>query len=265
MKRIALVGYGTIAAVVARLLPSLAEGRAEIVGALAKPGRAAEARGRLGGVEAVETLPDLLALRPDIVAECAGHGAVASHGPGVLAAGIDLMVVSTGALSDDALMASLRGAAGRARMLIAAGAVGGIDALAAMRLGGLDSVRYRSIKPPAAWRGTPAEQAVDLDRLAAPAVAYRGTAREAARLYPKNANVAATVALAGIGFERTTVEVVADPGASHNVHEVEAKGASGELNLRLVNLPSPENPKTSALTALSVVRALLNEALPVAI
>ncbi|MBL8835312.1 MAG: aspartate dehydrogenase [Alphaproteobacteria bacterium] len=265
MMRIALIGYGTIAASVARLLPGLAQGRAEIVGALAKPGRAEQARAKLAGVTVVESLDDLLALRPTIVAECAGHGAVAAHGAGVLAAGVDLMVVSTGALTDDALSESLRGAARTARVLIPAGAVGGIDALAAMRLGGLDSVRYRSIKPPAAWRGTPAEMAVDLDRLTAPTVAYRGTARDAARLYPKNANVAATVALAGIGFERTTVEVVADPGASHNVHEVEARGASGELSLRLVNLPSPDNPKTSALTALSVVRALLNEALPVAI
>ncbi len=265
MKRIALIGYGTIASAVARLLPTLAEGRAEIVGALARPGRGDAARPRLGAVPVVETLDALIALRPDIVAECAGHGAVAAHGPGVLGADIDLMIVSTGALTADALMTALRASARRARILIAAGAVGGIDALAAMRLGGLDSVRYRSIKPPAAWRGTPAEMAIDLDRLTAPTVAYRGTARDAARLYPKNANVAATVALAGIGFERTTVEIVADPGAAHNVHEVEARGASGELSLRLVNLPSPDNPKTSALTALSVVRALLNEALPVAI
>jgi len=134
-----------------------------------------------------------------------------------------------------------------------------------MRLGGLDSVRYRSIKPPAAWRGTPAEQAIDLDRIETQAVAYRGTAREAALLYPKNANVAATVALAGLGFDRTEVEIVADPAARYNTHEIEAEGASGTLALRLVNLPSPENPKTSALTALSLVRALLNEASAVAI
>jgi aspartate dehydrogenase len=250
---------------VARLLPRHAEGRLAIVGALAQPGREALARERLGGLPVFVRAAELLGSKPDIVVECAGHGALAAHGEAVLAGGLDLLVVSTGALADDALAQSLRRAAREARILIPAGAVGGIDALAAMRLGGLDSVRYRSIKPPLAWRGTPAEQAIDLDRIAAPTVAYRGAAREAARLYPKNANVAATIALAGIGFERTEVEIVADPKARHNTHELEAKGASGELSLRLVNLPAPDNPKTSALTALSVVRALLNEALAIAI
>lgn len=265
MIRAALIGYGAIAGSVVRTLPRHAGGRVAIVGVLARPGREDAARARLGDVPVVARLDDLLATAPDIVVECAGHGALAAHGAAVLAAGRDLMVVSSGALADDALADRLRAAARAARMLIPAGAVGGIDALAAMRLVGLDSVRYRSIKPPAAWRGTPAEQAVDLDRIAAPTVAYRGPARDAARLYPKNANVAATIALAGIGFERTEVEVVADPGAHHNIHELEAAGASGTLSLRLVNLPSPDNPKTSALTALSVVRGLLNESAAVAI
>jgi aspartate dehydrogenase len=265
VKRVCLVGYGAIAASVVQTLPRHAEGRAAIVGVLARPGGEAAARARLGDVPIFARREDLLDARPDIVVECAGHAALAAHGEAVLAAGVDLIVVSSGALADDALARSLRGAASTARVLIPAGAVGGIDALAAMRLGGLDSVRYRSIKPPLAWRGTPAERAIDLDRIAVPTVAYRGAARDAARLYPKNANVAATIALAGIGFERTEVEIVADPAARHNMHEIEAAGASGTLSLRLVNLPSPDNPKTSALTALSVVRALLNEASAVAI
>ena len=265
MQRVALIGYGAIAAGVVQTLPRHADGRLAIVGVLARPDGAATARARLGDVPVFARLEDLLGARPDIVVECAGHAALAAHGEAVLAAGIDLIVVSTGALADDALAQGLRRAARGARILIPAGAVGGIDALAAMRLGGLDSVRYRSIKPPAAWVGTPADEAIDLDRIAAPTVAYRGVAREAARLFPKNANVAATIALAGIGFERTQVEIVADPEARHNMHEIEAAGASGTLSLRLVNLPSPENPKTSALTALSVVRTLLNEATAVAI
>src|SRR5262249_43997393 len=157
----------------------------------AQPGREASAGERLGDVPIFVRAADLFGAKPDIVVECAGHGALAMHGEAVLTAGVDLVVVSTGALADDALAQSLRRAARAARILIPAGAVGGIDALAAMRLGGLDSVRYRSIKPPAAWRGTPAEKAIDLDRIAAATVAYRGAAREAARLFPKNANVAA--------------------------------------------------------------------------
>jgi aspartate dehydrogenase len=128
-----------------------------------------------------------------------------------------------------------------------------------MRIGGLASVRYRSRKPPAAWRGSPGEKVVDLGKLEEPAVLYRGTAREAALLYPQNANVAAAVALAGLGFEQTEVELVADPAAPGNVHEIEVEGAAGRFAIELQGKPSRTNPKTSALAALSVARALLNE------
>ena len=90
-------------------------------------------------------------------------------------------------------------------------------------------------------------------------VLYTGSAGEAALLYPQNANVAAAVALAGLGFEATQVELVADPGAAGNIHEIEAEGAAGRFAIALQGKPSRTNPKTSALAALSVARALLNE------
>jgi aspartate dehydrogenase len=89
-------------------------------------------------------------------------------------------------------------------------------------------------------------------------VLYRGTAGEAALLYPQNANVAAAVALAGLGFDATEVELVADPAAPGNVHEIEAEGAAGRFAIQLQGKPSKTNPKTSALAALSVARALMN-------
>src|SRR5260370_19337106 len=95
-----------------------------------------------------------------------------------------------------------------------------------MRLSGLTSVRYRSRKPPLAWRGSVAERVADLGTLAKPTVLYKGTAGEAALLYPQNANVAAAVALAGLGFESTQVELVADLGAGGNIHEIEAVAAA---------------------------------------
>ena len=146
-----------------------------------------------------------------------------------------------------------------ARLILPAGAIGGVDAIAAMRVAGLTSVRYRSVKPPAAWRGSPAEKVADLDTLKQRTVLYTGNAGEAALLYPQNANVAATVALAGLGFDATTVELVADPAAPGNVHEIEAEGAAGRFAIRLQGKPSRSNPKTSALTAMSVARALVNE------
>ena len=121
-------------------------------------------------------------------------------------------------------------------------------------------MRYRSRKPPAAWRGSPAEKVADLDKLTQRTVLYKGNAGEAALLYPQNANVAAAVALAGLGFDATEVELVADPDAPGNVHEIEAEGAAGRFAIHLQGKPSRSNPKTSALAAMSVARALAQRA-----
>src|SRR5580693_7483100 len=258
MTSIGLIGYGGIAQDVIAALREA--GGAKVVGVLCRPGRAAKARAALGDVVVVESLAELLALRPEIVAEVAGQQAVAEHGPEVLRRGFDLLVISVGALADAALLARLKAAAveGHSRLLLPAGAIGGIDAIAAMRVGGLTTVRYRSRKPPAAWRGSPAEKVADLDKLTSRTVLYRGHAGEAALRYPQNANVAAAVALAGLGFENTEVELVADPEAPGNVHEIEAEGAAGKFAISLQGRPSKTNPKTSMLTALSVARALIN-------
>lgn len=259
MTSVTLIGYGGIAQDVIAALRA-AGGSVTIAGALCRPGRAAKARAVLGDIAVVESLADLLALRPAVVAEVAGQQAVAEHGPEVLRRGFDLLVISVGALADPALLGRLKAAAieGKSRILLPAGAIGGIDAIAAMRTGGLDAVRYRSRKPPAAWRGSPAEKVADLNKLTDRTVLYRGTAGEAALLYPQNANVAAAVALAGLGFDKTEVELVADPAAPGNVHEIEAEGAAGRFAIQLQGRPSKTNPKTSALAALSVARALLN-------
>jgi aspartate dehydrogenase len=259
---VGFIGCGGIAQdVLAALCDDTMPNDIEIIGALARPGRGGIARQRLPGIEILEALDDLLAYRPDLIAEVASQRAVADYGEAVLRSGADLLVISIGALADAALLERLQLAAddGNSRILLPAGAIGGVDAIAAMRIGGLASVRYRSRKPPAAWRGSPGEKVVDLGKLEEPAVLYRGTAREAALLYPQNANVAAAVALAGLGFEQTEVELVADPAAPGNVHEIEVEGAAGRFAIELQGKPSRTNPKTSALAALSVARALLNE------
>lgn len=262
--RIALIGYGGIAGTVARLLREQAGDRISIAAALIRPGRDAAARERLGDKPIlVEQVADLPAV--DLVIEAAGQEALSQHGVAILERGCDLLVTSIGALADERLYTALTAACDPAQILLPAGAVGGIDALAAMRLAGLQRVCYRSRKPPVAWAGTPAEQVVDLANLSAAVVFYRGTAARAALDYPKNANVAATVALAGLGFDRTAVELIADPAVSENIHEIEASGASGRFTIRLEGVPSVDNPKTSALTALSVARTILNRMASVAI
>ena len=259
MISVGLIGYGGIAKdVVAALRES--GNNVIVAAALCRPGRSEQARAALPGIAIVESRGELLARSPKVVAEVAGQQAVAEHGPEILRKGFDLLVISIGALAEPALLDRLKAAAaeGKSRLLLPAGAIGGIDAIAAMRVGGLTMVRYRSRKPPAAWRGSPAEKVADLDKLTGRTVLYRGHAGEAALRYPQNANVAAAVALAGLGFEKTEVELVADPEAPGNVHEIEAEGAAGKFAISLQGRPSRTNPKTSMLAALSVARALIN-------
>jgi aspartate dehydrogenase len=211
-------------------------------------------------VSVVDDVAALLATGPNLVVECAGHGAVRAAGAKVLRGGCDLLVVSTGALSDDALHAELLKAAeaGDARLLFPAGAVGAIDLLGAAKLSGLIEVAYSSRKPPHAWLKTPAEKAVDLNSLREETVFYEGNAREAARDYPQNANVAATVALAGAGFDKTRVRLIADPAVTTNTHEIAVRSQCVNFSIRIEGRPSPANPKTSLSAAYSLAREVLN-------
>jgi aspartate dehydrogenase len=259
MRRLGLIGAGgmaeTVLTALAANLPAPLDHLSLLTrgGRLSVPGVARET--------SVHTdLAAFLADDPHLVAECAGHAAVRAHGPAVLASGRDMIVISIGALADDTLRADLVGAAhrGGSRLILPPGAVGGIDALAAARLSGLHDVVYTGRKPPKAWRGTPAERLLDLDALTEPTTFFEGSAREAARTYPQNANVAATVALAGLGFDATRVRLIADPGITRNVHEVSVRAACADFTIRLDGHPSPANPKTSLTAGYSVARAVLN-------
>jgi aspartate dehydrogenase len=177
----------------------------------------------------------------------------------VLAAGIDLLIASTGALADASVEAALREAAqrGGSRAMLVAGAVGGLDALAAARHAGLAEVRYIGRKPPGAWHGTAAEQSVDLAKITSGAVQiFEGSARQAALRFPQNANVAAAIALAGTGFDQTRVQLFADAGVNGNLHRIEAQGAFGKFHIELSGIALPDNPRTSRLTVGSLARAL---------
>jgi aspartate dehydrogenase len=190
-----------------------------------------------------------------LVIECANQKAVTECADFFLAKGVDLLIMSVGALLQDSLLSRLTARAEEkgCRIYLPSGAIGAIDALQAAKIGGLDEVTLTTRKPPRSLGGT---EGLNLEDLKEARVLYEGPATEAVVMFPQNVNVAATLSLAGLGPEKTRVRVVADPGVHQNIHEIRARGAFGSLEIRLANWPNPDNPKTSLLSCLSVISLL---------
>lgn len=265
MQTILVIGSGAIGAAVVRYLAQHDD--VEIGAALVEPGTEAHARDVFGdGVEIGHDIDDI-SVAIDLAADCAGHPALRQHGAAILSRGTDLITVSVGALGDKALYDDLAAAAheGGSQLRVVSGAIGALDVLAAANVGALSSVTYRGRKPPRGWRGSPAEDKLELVSLTEPAVHFTGSARDAALEYPKNANVAASVALAGPGLDATTVELIADPDVERNIHEVIAEGDFGRFEFRVEGRSLPDNPRSSALAAMSVVREIIRTTSPVVI
>ena len=259
--RVGIIGLGGIGnSVITSLHHASLLSELEIVGVLVKSSSDKSFYDKTNkSIRSFNTCEELLSQRPDVIAECADHTAVQAYAEDILTAGIKLVCISIGALADEKLYERLKNAAvaGNTSMILPSGAVGGIDALSAARLSGINRVCYTCRKPPKVWRGTPAEDKINLDELKHGECFYRGNARDAALQYPKNSNVAATIALAGIGFEATEVNLIADPDLSQNCHEVEVDAISGSFNISLSGHSLPENPKSSALAAYSVANCLM--------
>lgn len=258
---LAIIGYGNIAQAVLEWLGTKPVARLTVLVRSTSLTTALkdEALAQAGAsVTITDDITTLIEAAPDLVVECAGQTAVAEFGAAVLSADLDMVIVSTGALADEALFDTLERAtqSGRSRVILPPGAIGGIDLLSALTLAGEVTVTYRGTKPPDAWRGTPAEDCCNLAALTEPCVFFSGSAREAAQTYPKNANVAATLALAGAGFEATKVELIADPDAPGNAHAYEVDSPVGRFAMQIDNAASSGNAKTSMATAFSVIREI---------
>jgi aspartate dehydrogenase len=269
--RISVIGVGSIGRYLIERVHAGAVGRVELASIADVP----EARARLvdlaarTGCRATTDPLDLLTDKPDVVVEAAAQAVVRQYAVPLLEGGADVMVISVGALADAGLLAAMTGAAERSgrRVHVPAGAIGGLDVLRAASLDQLSEVTLVTSKPPRALAGAPFFEAnpVDLAAIRQRTVIFEGAAADAVKLFPANVNVAAALSLAGLGAERTRMQVVADPTLDRNVHEVVARGSFGELTLRLANVPSPANPKTSFLACLSALATLRRLSQPVQI
>ena len=192
----------------------------------------------------------------DLVVECLPAEFLAPLAEAVLRAGKEIVVLSAGALLRHPELVELAKQHG-GRISVPTGALLGLDAVGAAAEGEIHSVKMTSRKPPGGLAGAPQLEAagVEPENLTEPIKVFSGSAREAAAGFPANLNVAAALAMAGIGPERTLVEVWIDPTITRNIHHIEVKADAADFSMTIENVPS-ENPRTGRMTALSVISLL---------
>lgn len=198
----------------------------------------------------------------DIIVECAPAAVFEKIVRPVLLAGKTVIVLSAGALlSHPDLIDLAYGKTGR--IIIPTGALLGLDAVGAAAEGQIYSVKMVTRKPIAGLIGAPylVENAIDIEHCSEPTMVFSGTAREAAKGFPANLNVAVALSLAGIGPDKTILEIWADPTVTRNTHRIVVDSDSARLDMTIENIPS-ENPKTGRITALSVISTLRKLAAP---
>jgi aspartate dehydrogenase len=198
-----------------------------------------------------------LASRAQIVVECAPAAVFAEVAEAAVEAGRTLVTVSCGALLERMDLIERARETG-ARIIIPSGALLGLDAVRAAAEGRVHSVRMVTRKPPRSLAGAPylTEHGIDLDSLAEARKIFDGTAREAARGFPANVNVAAALSLAGIGPDETRLEIWADPAQTRNSHRIVVEAEAARFEMQIENLPTEQNPRTGRLTPLSVIATL---------
>jgi len=212
--------------------------------------------GRIPGIQArqLHELPGIA----DVVVECASASAFDVVADSTANAGRTLVTMSSGALLARPDLIE-RAARGEFRLCVPSGAILGLDVVRAMSLEGIQSCTIRSRKPPKALKGAPyvIEMGVNLDDLAEPLLVFRGNARDAAKGFPANVNVAATLSLAGIGPERTQCEVWADPAVQANQHTIEVRTETTCASMTIQSIATVSNARTSSIAAFSVIDTLL--------
>ncbi len=263
--RVAIAGFGAIGKVVAEQIDRGLDG-ITLAAVSAREVARAE-RAMVGFARPVSVLPlARLWEAADIVVECAPAAVLREIAEPALAAGRILITLSCGALLDNFDLVELARRHG-GRILVPTGALLGLDAVQAAAQGAIERVHMITRKPPGGLDGAPylVAHAISVSGLNEPKRVFAGSAREAAKGFPANVNVAAALAMAGIGPDRTTIEIWADPAVDRNIHRIEVEADAVRLSMQIENVPSLENPKTGRLTPLSVIALLKKLASPLAI
>lgn len=253
--RVAIAGLGAIGMKIATALDGGIDGLVLSAVAVRDVDRHRAFLGGLSRPPAVLPL-DRLREAADIVVECAPSRHLRAIVEPVVREGKSAVVVSAGALLDNADLIDIAKAKG-GRIIVPTGALIGLDAVAAAAVGVIHSVKMVSRKPIDGLRGAPfiVENGIDIEGLREPLKLFEGTARQAAKGFPANLNVAVALSLAGIGPDRTLVQIWADPSVTRNMHRIEVDSDSARFSMSIENIPS-ENPKTGRITAQSVIALL---------
>jgi aspartate dehydrogenase len=255
ISRVAIAGLGPIGT---RLAKALDDGIDGLELAAVSAANIEKHRGwldKLSGRSA--TLPiEALADAADIVVECAPSRLVRSIVAPVVSRGKIAVVLSVGALLENEDLIALAKEKG-GQIVVPTGALIGLDAVTAAAVGTIHSVQMVTRKPLKGLEGAPylVEHKIEIADIKAPVKIFDGTAREAAKGFPANLNVAVALSLAGIGADRTKVQIWADPTVTRNTHRIEVDSDSARFSMTIENIPS-ENPKTGLITALSVIACL---------
>ena len=255
--KIALAGLGAIGGAVARRV--LADGIPGIqlmaVSARDHDKARATLKAMNGAAVPIVGLAELAGMA-DLVIECAPAALMDSIAQPVLRAGKKLLVLSAGALLPRPELLELARKHG-GQIIVPTGALLGLDAVCAAAEGQIHSVQMTTRKPPKGLTGAPylVENRIQIDDVREPLRVFSGSARDAAKGFPANVNVAVALSLAGIGPDRTRIDIWADPSVTRNTHRIQVESDSARIDMTIENIPS-ENPKTGRITALSVIAAL---------
>ena len=255
--KLGIAGLGAIGMAVARKIDGGAvPGIVLSAVAVRDRAKAAANLADVGSKPRLVSLPEL-AEHSDVVLECIPGAHFAEVARPAIERGRIFMPLSVGQLLEHMDLVDRAKATG-ARIIVPTGALAGLDAIRAIAEGGVESIRIRTRKPPKGLEGAPylQSQGISLQGLKEPLRIFEGSAREAIRGFPANVNVAVALSLAGIGPDRTRIELWADPAVTRNTHTIEAVSDSSNLTVTIENIPSEENPATGKVTALSALAAL---------